>query len=179
MICELIVYVCPKGILAHQLETYFDKSRSCCSPNAAHNYMPHCSLTGFFRDQEESIPGYLTHLNRAYDAAVTRQPQSVMVVIGLEFHGEWHGLILHSPWLKQLILDFIQQASSPTRAEPIRPKDWLHLSLAYEFSPDQANQLQAIAQDLITPTAPVHWELRFYRRHPDNHWTCYQQWELP
>ena len=45
---KLIVYACPVGELAEQLETYFSKSRLACGPNQAHQYMPHCTLTGFF-----------------------------------------------------------------------------------------------------------------------------------
>ena len=50
-ICEFIVYACPVGTLAGQLDLFFARSRAECGENAAHAYPPHCTLTGFFHSQ--------------------------------------------------------------------------------------------------------------------------------
>ncbi|MGC1309940.1 MAG: hypothetical protein WA885_22160 [Phormidesmis sp.] len=55
MVHQLILYVCPTGPMARQIETYFEQSQQRYGPNAAHAYMPHCTLTGFFEDEEGAV----------------------------------------------------------------------------------------------------------------------------
>ena len=175
---KFIVYACPSGPLAEQLAVYFEKSRLLCGPNAAHQYMPHCTLTGFFEDVTSAVPTYMQKLERSLKRCQRSQPQPVLRVEDLAFRPDWHGLELSSDWLKKLILNFVCTATSPTRKTPLRPKDWLHLSLAYDFAPEQAAALKTLARDCVDPQAPVSWELRFYQRHPDNAWQCHQRLPL-
>ncbi|NEQ43297.1 MAG: hypothetical protein F6K00_06945 [Leptolyngbya sp. SIOISBB] len=175
---KLIVYACPVGELAEQLEAYFSKSRVACSPNTAHQYMPHCTLTGFFEDTTNSIPKYTQTLERSLKRYRRSQPTPPIDVSKLTFRSEWHGLELSSDWLKKLVLDFVCNATSPTRKTPLRPKDWLHLSLAYGFEAEQHEDLTTLAQDLINPQSSVKWELRFYQQHLDGAWTCHQRLQL-
>lgn len=175
---KLIVYACPVGELAEQLETYFSKSHHACGPNQAHDYMPHCTLTGFFEDVTSSVPKYTQALERSLKRYRRSQPTPPLEVIDLKFGDNWHGLELSSDWLKKLILDFVCTATSPTRKSPLRPKDWLHLSLAYGFGPEQAATLQTLAQEVVDPQAPTGWELRFYQQNPDRSWLCHQRLKL-
>jgi ubiquitin-associated SH3 domain-containing protein len=175
---KLIVYACPFGQLAEQINTYFEKSRLTCGPNKAHQYMPHCTLTGFFEDTASSIPKYTQKLERSLKRFRRSQPEPPLEVNGLNFRDDWHGLELSSDWLRKLTLDFVCTATSPTRKTPLRPKEWLHLSLAYGFVPDQAATLQSLAEDLVEPRSPVAWELRFYQRNPDASWICHQRLQL-
>ena len=94
------------------------------------------------------------------------------------FRANWHGLSLEAEGLKYLISAFAQQAHSGTRTEGIRLKDWLQISLAYDFSPADAPALQQMATELIDITAPVSWELRFYQRANNSEWTCHKSWPL-
>jgi ubiquitin-associated SH3 domain-containing protein len=173
---SFIVYACPVGELADQLETYFSQSQAKYGANAAHQYMPHCTLTGFFNDEQAAIPIYLNALDRTLAQAPC--PQPVITISKITFHPTWHGLELESNWLKQQIRTVAALADSPTRQEPLRLKDWLHLSLAYEFPPSQHQPLEQLARTLINPAAAVTWELRVYQRHPDYTWTCHQTWPL-
>lgn len=175
---KLIVYACPVGELAEQIKTYFDKSRLTCGPNTAHRYMPHCTLTGFFEDTTRSVPKYTQKLERSLKRMRRSQPDPPLEVTDLNFRDDWHGLELSSERLRKLILDFVCTATSPTRKTPLRPKDWLHLSLAYGFVPDQAAALQSLAEDLVDPRSPVGWELRFYQQNPDASWLCHQRLPL-
>ena len=77
-----------------------------------------------------------------------------------------------------LIADFARTAHSPTRRDTLRLKDWLHLSLAYAFAPEQHATLADLARALVDPWAPVSWELRFYERHEDRSWICHARWSL-
>ncbi|MBD2464147.1 hypothetical protein H6G89_24400 [Oscillatoria sp. FACHB-1407] len=186
MSSQFIIYACPIGELAHQLEQYFDHSLRLCGRNTAHNYMPHCTLTGFFRDDETAIPVYLEAIAQSLRQA-SPPPDPVITITGMTFHPNWHGLELQSDWVKQLIQQVAQRVVSPTRAEPLRLKDWLHLSLAYEFAPEHAEKLTHLAQsyvDVRLPqrgncfAPPVNWELRFYQRHFDQTWICHRAWSM-
>lgn len=176
MTCQFILYACPTGPLASQLDTYFHTSQAQCGPNTAHRYMPHCTLTGFFHDRAAAADGYLEQLETVYQRH--RDRQEPVQVVGLEFRPGWQGLTLKAPTLKPLVLDFVRTSQSPTRQEAIRPKDWLHLSLAYGFAPNQALQLEYLARQLVNPNAPAGWELRFYQRDDGSRWCCHRRWPL-
>ncbi|MDJ0707581.1 MAG: hypothetical protein QNJ46_30260 [Leptolyngbyaceae cyanobacterium MO_188.B28] len=175
---KFIVYACPLGELADQINTYFEKSLFFCNANAAHNYMPHCTLTGFFEEETCSIPLYTQTLKRSLNRLLQTCPDPVIDITDMVFRADWHGLELQSPWLKKVMIDFVATALSPTRHEPIRLKQQLHLSLAYEFQTKHRETLIQLAQKEINPQAAVKWELRFYQRHPDNSWTCHLAWPL-
>lgn len=175
---QLICYACPVGPLAQQIAAYFESSQQCCGPNAAHAYMPHCTLTGFFTDEESAIVGYIDVLERLLFEYCDRIPTPSIVIKQLTFRTDWHGLALEADWLKQLAADFAVQAKSPSRLEPIRLKDWLHLSLAYAFNPDCESELAQLATHLIDLSTPVSWELKFYQRESDNRWQCHRSWPI-
>jgi hypothetical protein len=173
-----IVYACPLGELAAQIDRYYAASLAACGANAAHHYMAHCSLTGFFHDDTDSAPGYIEALAAALDRARPSQPQTALSISGIALGPEFHGLLLSSAWLQSLIADFARTAPSATRRDALRLKDWLHLSLAYSFPSHQHATLAALAHELVDISAPVDWELRFYERHTPGDWTCHARWQL-
>ena len=175
---QLIVYACPVGELADQLDAYFAQSRVACGPNAAHHYMPHCTLTGFFEDTTSRIPAYAAGLVRSLQQHQRSHPHPPIVVTSLTFREHWHGLELSADWLRQLIADFATAATSPTQPSPLRLKDWLHVSLAYGFAAEHREGLQHLAEHLINPQSSVDWELRLYERHADGTWTCHQRLKI-
>ena len=173
-----IVYACPLGELAEQIERYYAASLAACGANAAHSYMAHCSLTGFFHDDHDTVHTYVDALDAAVRRARPTQPQPALTISELMLDPEFHGLLLSSPWLQTLIADFAHTAHSPTRRDALRLKDWLHLSLAYAFPPHQHAALAALTRDLVDISAPVNWDLRFYERHAHSAWTCHARWQL-
>jgi hypothetical protein len=177
-VSRLIVYACPTGDLATQLDAYFAQSRALFGENMAHQYMPHISLTGFFHDEPTTIPRYIHQLDRALAILRQQRPTAAISLTRLNLTDEFHGIEIDSTWLKQLIDAFITFASSPTRRDAIRKKDWLHLSLAYQFPAAQAPKLRSLAQSFVHLDAAVKWQLRFYEQHPDKLWTCHQTWNL-
>jgi ubiquitin-associated SH3 domain-containing protein len=177
MSVQFIVYACPTGELADQIATYFEKSAAQCGFNAAHQYMPHCTLTGFFWEQPKTAPRYVQTLERAYKLLARSRPHPAITVNKLTFRPDWHGLELEAPWLQKLMTYFTCTADSPSRKEPIRLKSWLHLSLAYDFSPEQESDLRELAETLVDPGAPVEWDLRFYQRQ-QNRWICHTKLPL-
>lgn len=174
---QFIIYACPVGELNNQIETYFARSKELYGENKAHKYMPHCTLTGFFTDDLSSMNFYLQALDKAY--LETKKNNSLDVKIQkITFSENWHGIELEANNLKQSIVNFTQLEKSPTRQEEIRLKDWLHLSLAYGFNPDRAEELKKLARETIDLKANVNWELRFYQKNVDWTWKCLKTWNL-
>jgi hypothetical protein len=174
----IIVYACPLGPLAAQLDRYFAAARDACGPNTAHEYMPHVTLTGFFQDAPEALPSYAAALEAARERAAATRPEEPLEVTGMALNVEFHGLLLEGAWLKRLVADFAASAGSPPRREAIRLKEWLHLSLAYGFPPEQHGRLAELARALVDPRSPAAWELRLYQSHGDGRWTCHAAWPL-
>jgi hypothetical protein len=175
---ELIVYACPTGALADQLERYVVRAQAECGPNTAHRYMPHVTLTGFFHDLEASAPFYAAQLGAAL-ADLQPAPAPPLAVAGLEINREFHGLLIESAWAKRVTARFAELAhDSPTRSDALRVKDWLHLSLAYGFAAEQHDALAALARELVDPRAPAGWELRLYERRPGDAWVLHESWGL-
>jgi ubiquitin-associated SH3 domain-containing protein len=140
--------------------------------------MPHCTLTGFFHDDPAAVGIYCAALEAALGRARPHQPPVALSILRMELQEQFHGLLLDSPWLKALIADFTRSVDSPTRRDALRLKNWLHLSLAYAFPPQQHEPLAILARELVNPQAPVGWELRFYERAVSGAWICHSSWPL-
>ena len=183
---QLIIYACPVGPLEQQIKSYLEKAQARYGRNAAHAYMPHCTLTGFFEDEVSAIPDYVDKLNVSFDEYRDRIPSPSIKIKQLTFNPNWHGLALEADWLKQIVADFAGRSHSLTRSQSLRLKDWLHLSLAYEFKPDHAAGLTQLAKELIDVSSAVSWELRFYEQRlakepaPSSAttWKCHGSWAL-
>lgn len=175
---KLIVYACPTGPLAEQVELFYTESRARFGPNSAHAYPPHITLTGFFHDDADAIPAYVAALGAAHARAMADRPPAPVVIRELHHHATFHGLLIDSPWLEALAADFAAVAQSPSRRDPIRLKRDLHLSLAYGFRPADGPALGARADAMVSITAPVGWELRFYERQGEGGWVCHVNYGL-
>lgn len=171
----LILYACPIGPLEQQIASYFERSQVCYGPNKAHDYMPHCTLTGFFHDRAAAIPAYIQAIDGAL-GDLSPVGEADISITALTFRPDWHGLELQSPWLRRLVARFAGLASSPTRRDALRIKDWLHVSLAYGFDPAHGAGLRSLAEPMVDPKAPCRWNLRLYQRHPT--WVCHQSWSV-
>lgn len=172
---ELILYACPEGALAMHLQAYYEQARAECGPNAAHRYPPHISLTGFFHDNSDSIASYTLAFKQALSMAQKKARCDVRIE-RMMFEPNFHGLVIESAWLKHLTATFASLAKSKTRADVLRLKDWLHLSLAYDFGASQATHLRHLASETIDISAKVDWEVRLYERHGADQWRVLAGW---
>lgn len=172
---QLILYLCPAGPLAEQIETYFAQTKADIGENTAHTYMPHCTLTGFFWDLPESVPIY----QAALDQHLAQNPVngSDIHVKKLTHSEKWIGLEMAAPDVQRWTADWSAVVRSPTLEENIRLKDWYHLSLAYGFDPAVYQPLRQ-RTDLIDPAADVRWSLRFYERAAGNRWQLHWKSDL-
>ena len=176
-VAELIVYACPLGVLAEQLDAYLARALRDVGRNAAHGYMPHCTLTGFFHDDAASVPHYRATLAQALASAGSQDTTQIQIE-GLHLTETFHFLKLESSWSIALIQAFADLAQSPTRRDSLRLKDWLHVSLAYQFPAERHEPLAALARAMVDPNASVAWELRLYERSTAG-WVLHGQWALP
>ena len=175
---KFILYACPSGTLAKQISAYFEQAAATIGPNPAQDYMPHISLTGFFVDDATAATTYVSVLETLLIEFEPTKPESVLNISNLRLDERFHGLELDAPWLGSLTAAFAERAESPTRTESIRCKEWLHLSFAYQFLPEQHEPLVALARELIDVQSPVEWMLRLYQRHEEQIWTCHREWGL-
>ncbi len=176
---KFILYACPQGPLADQLQNYLDQSRERIGRNAAHAYMPHCTLTGFFEDDPRVIPGDIELLGQLLKQALPDCPQPSIRVRGMGLQPGWLGLDLDAHWVRQLASDFATSANRGQRSTRISAKNWLHLSLAYDFPPQQQAAFGALARQQVDPGAAVSWQIRYCQREAGASWLCHQAWQLP
>ncbi len=80
--------------------------------------------------------------------------------------------------LKVLMTNFAQTKTLLNYQEKLRLKNWLHLSLAYDFNPEDEAELKKLAMVMVNLKANVNWELRFYQKNLDWSWKCLQSWQL-
>ena len=177
---ELIVYACPTGELAARLQEYFEASARICGANAAHEFPPHCTLTGFFRDQHSAVGLYVAALRNALEQSASSDGRVSMRIASLQLMESFHFILLSSVGVKPLVRRFVASASSPSRARPLRTKEWLHLSLAYGFPSAHRGPLRTLARERLGSIAsvPGSWEVCLYERTRDGSWIRHAAWPL-
>lgn len=161
---ELILYATPTGPLADALDEQFHRI-SALGPTTAQTYPPHCTLTGFFHRREAEIPRILAEVDRAVRESGP-MPADAVDIIALRRSADWVGLELSSPWLIEATQRFIGCHRIGPGDDPLRPKDWLHLSIAYGTD-DIAAAAAATELDL---TLPVRWEVALWQRLAAGDW---------
>jgi ubiquitin-associated SH3 domain-containing protein len=174
---EFIVYACPIGPLADSVEEYWRRVDVSIGRNRAHEYAPHVTLTGFFHDEPSSVDGHLAALTQLVEVAPP--PAGAVSVTGVLFERDHHLLTVESAWCRTVACSFRDLRSpTATRAEVIRPKALLHLSLAYGFPAHQAAALEQLGRDMVDPASHATWELRFYERLAPGAWCVHASWPL-
>lgn len=163
---ELILYAVPTGELAEQLDDLFASFDT-----VAQRYPPHCTLTGFFHDDD---------IARYVDAAARASEPVVVDVTGPHAGDDaWIGLEVHSSGLERVTARFADAVAEPrTRLDALRRKQWLHVSLAYGHDPALHAALLARCEAAIDSTARGGWELRLYERGAGDTWTVHGSWPL-
>jgi ubiquitin-associated SH3 domain-containing protein len=162
---ELILYATPAGPLAAALEEVFDRIRG-HGATTAQGYPPHCTLTGFFHRDRSEIPRIVAEIDAA--SATVERPVGGVDIIGLHHRPDWVGLELASDWLHRLTARFVELHAVGRTDDPLRPKDWLHLSIGYGV--DDLRAAVDATDDLDIALACA-WEVGLWQRHPDGAWS--------
>lgn len=180
---QFIVYACPTGILAEQLSIYFAKDVGKRRGHAADRYIPSCALTELFHDQVQTIPLYLQALDRLHEQWVrSRSHLGGMTLTPWMLQEGYHGLELEAPWLRQMMVQFVCQAHSPSRQTMLRLKTWLPLCPLYELDGSSLDGSQPVlpsfAQDPIPLPTSAEWDLCFYEQRSPLELICHRSWPL-
>ena len=170
---ELILYATPTGPLAQAVAAYYEQVDAELGTTVAQTYPPHCTLTGFFRRDDDGATAAIEQIGGQV-AEAGPVPSGAVEVVALTTSDRWVGLELRSPWL----IEFTESVSARHRPGPdddaLRLKDWLHLSLAYgdpDGDPIDLSAHARLATELVDPGAEVGWEVALWERHPDGSWT--------
>jgi ubiquitin-associated SH3 domain-containing protein len=172
---SLIVYAVPLGPLGDQLDDYWRRAAP-VRPNAALDYPPHCTVTGFFHRRREDMAGVAAALEQAL--ADGGGAPAAPVVDRMVLDGPWLGLVLGAPALVDLAARFARLAPTGPDDDAVRPKADPHLSLAYEFPPEDESALAALAATTVRPDASARWELRLYEGRRGGPWGSVAAWPL-
>jgi hypothetical protein len=160
---ELILYATPSGPLGDALDNLFRQVAE-RGPTTAQDFPPHCTLTGFFRRDHADIPRIAAEVDHATATTTT----GAVDIVALHREPDWVGLELASDWLHDLTARFVDAHVVGANDDPLRPKDWLHLSIGYGVD-DLGAAMKAT--DGLDLTLPVGWEISLWQRHPDGSWS--------
>lgn len=166
---ELILYATPTGPLAEAVDRYEAAVRADLASTTAQTYPPHCTLTGFFRRDDAGAGTAIGEMGRAIVEAGP-VPDGAVEVVDLLVTDHWVGLELRSSWLIDLTTTIAAGHRPGPDDDPLRPKDWLHLSLAYGVVDDLTAHAR-LARRLIDPRLEVGWEVGLWERNHDGSWT--------
>lgn len=150
--------------------------------NDAHDYLPHCSLTGFFSlpetaFQQQIIEYLISSLTKDLEQMLKSpdSPPSPLAEIEYLYHDTAIGLAVHAPRIVQVIAKWSRSLSNPQEGiEPINipPKERLHISMAYgdHVSRRTMPQLYDRALELETKrrsiAEPPIWKIALYKQEP-------------
>lgn len=166
---ELIVYATPTGALADACERYFAAATE-LGGTTAQTYPPHCTLTGFFQRGDERVDEVTATVQQQVHSKGPLVDDAVRVSrIGIR--NDWIGLELDAPdlitWTESLAADLPPHPGE----DALRPKTWLHLSLAYgvdDLAPYSALLPDDFDHHLVS--GRCQWELALWERTgPDWH----------
>lgn len=168
---ELIVYLTPVGALGEACDAYFAATRRTLGATTAHSYPPHVTLTGFFRRTPERAEEVVAEFAANFNDALVAPEMSVNVM-GLHASPEWVGLVVESEWAKARVAEFVDGHVVGAGDDAIRPKDWLHLSLAYGVLPDGVplTSYEVVARRDVDPDLASSWRLGLWERTADGAW---------
>lgn len=159
---ELILYATTTGPLAQALAQVYERI-SHVEATTAQDYPPHCTLTGFFHRDPLEIERINEELQAALEDGGPMPPNAVEVA-ALHRRADWVGLELRSAWLTQVTEQFVARHVLGDGDEPLRPKGWLHLSIAYgNGEHDHAVQATQYFDELL----PATWEVALWQRLAD------------
>lgn len=168
---ELIVYLTPIGPLGNACERYLAMTKRNLGPTTAHTYPPHISLTGFFRRTSKRADEVIAEFGARFGENLIAPPESVKV-IGLKKSANWVGLEVQSTWAQERVAEFVEHHVVQPGDDAIRPKDWLHLSLAYGALPDDVPLASygTVAREEVDPSLAGTWTLGLWERSADGNW---------
>ncbi|XP_013419245.1 ubiquitin-associated and SH3 domain-containing protein B [Lingula anatina] len=164
---EFVLYLCPTGDLATDLDHYWKNTLAQCGWNGAHNFLPHITLCPFFKAKDSQVPHILRAVEKQrekrYPTRVDLNHFTAPNFIGL-FVGEKCAAVL-----RNLVAEFAEDVHKSGVQMEAHQKQ-LHVTLAYQYSPEQHALLEKLSKNIKLDT-PTRWDLRLYSRDARAHGT--------
>ena len=161
---ELILYATPTGDLLSWCNDYFDIAAQ-HGGTEAQNYPPHCSMTGFFHRSA-------SRSNEAIDALsnIGAKPTDIPIdSLNLSIDKpDWLGIEIQSEMLKTITSLFSSNYKHLSDEDPLRVKEWLHLSLAYGVK--DINPFKKALNNICDLPSESSWEVALWQRRRQNIW---------
>ncbi|XP_062590961.1 ecdysteroid-phosphate phosphatase-like [Saccostrea cucullata] len=161
---EYVLYLCPNGKMQDELNKFWEKSLTHCGWNGAHSYFPHITMCPFFTVDDKDV-GFLSESFVKLENKLRRAPDTLK----LDFFSQMNFIGL---FVKDTMYEFLQECVSMFSKElakggvKVEPhKKQLHLTLAYQYPPEQHDKLLKYAKE-IDLGVDVRWDLRLYSRDP-------------
>ncbi|KAH0566666.1 protein UBASH3A homolog [Cotesia glomerata] len=158
---EFILYACPTGQLADNLNKFWEDSKL-LEWNKAHDYMPHITLLRFFKVPDKNSE----QVSKALETLL--EPSDCMDRVELEPYvsPNFIGLFINekqASFFESAVSKFIKKLSNIGITAEADTKS-MHVSLAYEFSSQHFQALRSMIEKLIPSSS--NWELKLYSRDP-------------
>lgn len=179
---ELILYATPTGDLQRQCDAYFEHLNLRGWHTTAQTYPPHITLTGFFWRSPATHAQVVRSVGAVVEEFGPIEPDAVRIE-RIGHHDAWVGLEISSQALADLTHRVVGADIYNPDEDAMRPKDWLHLSLAYGDLAGGAKltDLANLARVLVDPNASAGWEVGLWERLPNGravHGANWQRIEL-
>jgi hypothetical protein len=171
---ELILYAEPGGELGARCAEFWAAMSAADAATDAQTYPPHVTLTGFFHRTPDRVMSIAEAFARAVDAAAPQGLDGLRWVtpatLELQVNHDWTGFHVTAQWMDAVVAAFASPDSAAlpanTGEDELRPKSWLHLSLAYGTGYDEFARGAAAEHtvELERLTAEAEWTVGLWRR---------------
>ncbi|GAU88894.1 hypothetical protein RvY_01512 [Ramazzottius varieornatus] len=154
---EYVVYLCPAGVLAGNIQDFRAKSADLCGKNGAFRHMPHVTICPAFRVDAASVPVIIRAMDHAHRSLEERDglPQKVRVDLHGSEREPFVGLFVDENSDKaakeflRVLLDQAHSLIAPDREAPVvLSTKRYHLTLAHSFPPEQRQAIMKLAQSI-------------------------------
>ncbi|XP_011161275.1 protein UBASH3A homolog [Solenopsis invicta] len=157
---QYVLYACPSGSLAEQLELFWSESKE-LGWNGAHNFIPHITLVSFFTAPDEFTKELANILENVVHQDGLHEHIELETYVSPNFMGLFVKDV-NAELLKNIALCYVNKiAALGITAEPQIKS--LHLTLAYQFPGNLFQSFRSMVEKL-GPNTPTNWELRLYSR---------------
>jgi len=160
---EYLLYLCPTDSLQYQLQTFCSKSHAECGRNGAHDFIPHVTLSTFFKVPDDDVGSIIELMEKVIKNERLTIPEDLELetYVSPNFMGFFLGQD-SAKAIKALTATFVKELASRDISADVYNQD-LHMTLAYNFGANQYSTLETLVNN-INPDMRSNWQFRLYSR---------------
>jgi len=155
--------LCPTDSLQYQLQTFCSKSHAECGRNGAHDFIPHVTLSTFFKVPDDDVGSIIELMEKVIKNERLTIPEDLELetYVSPNFMGFFLGQD-SAKAIKALTATFVKELASRDISADVYNQD-LHMTLAYNFGANQYSTLETLVNN-INPDMRSNWQFRLYSR---------------